>query len=75
LQNIVKNQSRGSSPKNENSVINLKLFQFFCCCCCCCCCGFLHFIYTKEDIWKNLGYQTVDGPHWLQYFFPYCGNQ
>ncbi len=30
----------------------------------------------KEDILKNAGNQTVDGPHCLpQYFFPYFGNQ
>jgi len=31
---------------------------------------------TKEDHLKNVGYQTVDSPHWLPWnFFPICGSQ
>ncbi len=29
----------------------------------------------KEDIFKNAGNQTIDGPHWLKYLFPYYGSQ
>ncbi len=36
------------------------------------CTSFFLLLNIKEDILKNAGNQTVDGPHCLpQYFFPY----
>ncbi len=49
----LKKPERDSSPKNENFVILYSTSSSF----------FL--MWNIEDILKNAGNQTVDGPHWL----------
>ncbi len=51
---------RGSLPKKWtfcHHLLTLMSFQT--------CMGFLLMLHIKEDILKNAGNQTIDGPHWL----------